>query len=199
RDFHVTGLQTCALPISVHKRHNPIDFGKNIEVLQKSMSLLVGQTVNADHETMIGNALGAVRDVQWQESYVSAGKKVPAGFNAELRIDGKSNPRIARAINSDPPSIHSTSVTVEFEWEQSHPKLPAHEFWSKLGTLDEKGQLIRRIVTGIRRYHEISLVSHGADPYAQLIKKDGKIHNPKFAHITYNSDEEAKRGGAYFF
>lgn len=184
--------------VIVHKKYNPIDFGQN-GVLRDSMKLLKGQTVNMDHETMTGNAVGAVAEVSWEEGYKVGDVNVPAGINAVLKIDGKSNPRIARAIQMDPPSIHSTSVTVEFEFEQSHPKMPREEFYSKLGTFDEKGVLIRRVVTKVKRYHEISLVNHGADPFAQLIKKDGKINNPKFAHITYNNAQEEKIIGNYFF
>lgn len=184
--------------VIVHKKYNPIDFGQN-GILRPSMKLLQGQTINMDHETMTGNAVGAVSDVEWQDSYVTNNIKIPAGINSVLHIDGKSNPRIARAINQEPPAIHSTSVTVEFHWEQSHPKMDRSEFFSKLGTLDDKGNMYRRVVTKVVRYHEISLVNHGADPFAQLIKKDGKINNPKFAHITYNSAKEEKLVGSSFF
>lgn len=185
--------------VIVHKKFNPIDFGRN-DILRPSMKLLQGQTVNVDHETALGNAVGAVADVEWQDSYTTANKVViPAGINSQLKIDGKSNPRIARGIQQDPPSIHSTSVTVEFLWEPSHPKMDRSEFMSKLGTFDDKGELVRRIVTKVVRYHEISLVSHGADPFAQLIRPDGTINNPRYADISYNSEAEKKIGLGYFY
>lgn len=184
--------------VIVHKNHNPIDFSKN-NILRPSMNLLKGQTVNIDHETALGNAIGAIADVEWQDEYKVGGITIPAGINTKLKIDGKSNPRIARGIQQDPPSIHSTSVTVEFAWEPSHPKMDRSEFFSKLGTFDEEGQMIRRIVTKVIRYNEVSLVSHGADPFAQKIGADGKINNPIYAGITYNSAEEAKVGAQYFF
>lgn len=184
--------------VIVHKQWNPIDFGKE-DVLRASMVLLKGSTINVDHETATGNAIGAISDVAWQDASTQAGIKVPAGINSVLKIDGKSNPRLARGILMDPPSVHSTSVTVEFEWEQSHPKMDRSEFYSKLGTFDDKGNMYRRVVTKVKRYHEISLVPHGADPFAQLIKKDGKINNPKYAHISYNSEAEKEKGAEYFF
>lgn len=185
--------------VTVHKRNNPIDFAQN-DVLRPSGKLLLGQTVNVDHETATGNAIGSVADISWEDEYTTENKLVvPGGINSQLKIDGKSNPRLARGILMDPPSIHSTSVTVEFQWEQSHPKMERSEFFAKLGQLDDKGVQIRRVVTKVVRYHEISLVNHGADPYAQLIKKSGQINNPLYAHISYNSAEEKALGGAIYY
>lgn len=173
----------------VSKNWNPTDF-RNSGVLKNSMPLLLGQTVNCDHSTDIGNAIGSVSAVSWQEGYKDHGISIPAGINGTLKIDGKANPRIVRGILMEPPSIHSNSVTVQFRWDKSHPELSNDEFWDKLGTYDSKGNMIRRIVTEIIRYHETSLVSHGADPYAQKITKDGKLNNPIFANRTYNSFAE---------
>lgn len=174
----------------VSKNWNPTDFGHIDGVLRESMGLLIGQTVNCDHSTDIGNAIGSVSEVIWQEAYKDGKILIPAGINGVLKIDGKANPRIARGILMEPPSIHSNSVTVQFRWEQSHPDLSVSDFFEKIGTYDSKGQLIRRIVTEIIRYHETSLVSHGADPYAQKINQDGKLNNPIFAHRTWNSYSE---------
>lgn len=172
--------------VIVHKDYNPVDFGMN-DALKKSMPLLVGATVNADHEMAIGNAMGAVMENSWQKAYTTEnGLLIPAGINSKLKIDGKSHPRVARAILMDPPAIHSTSVTVQFLWDKSHANLTQDEFFTKLGSVDKDGNLIRRIVSSVKRYHEISLVSHGADPYAQLIK-DAKIINPTWGDISYNS------------
>lgn len=183
--------------VIVHKQWNPVDFSQN-GTLKKSMSLLKGQTVNADHETAIANAMGAVKDVAWQESYKTpAGIIVPAGINAKLKIDGKSHPKTARGIMMDPPSIHSTSVTVQFLWEKSHESLSEQDFWAKLGTFDKDGKLIRRIASKVNAYHEISLVSHGADPFAQRIK-DGQLNNPKYADVVYNAAHPDKPATKYF-
>lgn len=184
----------------VSKNWNPTDFGQN-GVLKASMKMLLGQTVNCDHETNIGNAIGAVSQVMWQESYKDGSFTIPAGINGILKIDGKANPRIARGILMEPPSIHSNSVTVQFKWDKSHPQMEDNEFYQKLGTYDSKGVMIRRMVTEIVRYLETSLVSHGADSFAQKIGSDGKIINPTFAKRTWASYEEYRddKSKQYFF
>lgn len=170
----------------VAKNYMPTEFPKDI--LKASMGLLVGQTVNCDHETEIGNAIGSVKEVSWQNAYTdeTMGIEIPAGINAVLKIDAKANPRIARGIMMDPPSIHSNSVTVQFEWKPSHSFEKEWEFYDKIGTIAEDGTMVRRIVTKIISYKETSLVSYGADPFAQIIK-NGKINNPQYAGATYYS------------
>lgn len=171
----------------VSKNWCPTEFPE--QVLKDSMPLLIGQTVNCDHETSIANAIGSIKSVYWQDAYKVGDKTIPGGINGVLKIDGKANPRIARGINMDPPSIHSNSVTVQFEWTPSHDFEDPYEFYEKLGTYDQNGELIRRIAKRIISYKETSLVSHGADPYAQLIK-DGKIINPTYADSVYSSFSE---------
>jgi hypothetical protein len=171
----------------VSKNWCPTEFPE--QVLKDSMPLLIGQTVNCDHETSIGNAIGSVKSVYWQDAYKIGDKTIPGGINGVLKIDGKANPRIARGINMDPPSIHSNSVTVQFEWVPSHEFEDPYEFYEKMGTYDKEGKLIRRIAKRIISYKETSLVAHGADPYAQLIK-DGKIINPTYADSVYSSFSE---------
>jgi hypothetical protein len=184
--------------VVVHKGWNPIDFGQN-GVLKKSMPLLQGQTVYPDHEAAVGNSLGVVKEVAWQNSYKTpAGIVIPSGINAKLSIDGKSNPKIARAVMSDPPSVHSTSATVQFLWDKSHPTMKDDEFWKKLGSFDQDGQMLRRIVTLVKNYHELSLVSHGADPFAQKIKDDKGINNPKWADMAYNAFHPERPATKYF-
>lgn len=168
----------------VAKDYNPTEFPE--EVLKASMNLLVGQTVNCDHETEIGNAIGSVKSVSWQDSYkADNGVVIPGGINGVLKIDAKANPRIARGILMDPPSIHSNSVTVMFEWEKSHNMSDA-EFREKFNTRLYDGSLVRRIAKKILAYRETSLVSHGADPFAQIIA-NGKINNPDYAGARYYS------------
>ena len=184
----------------VSKNWNPTDFGQN-GVLKASMKMLLGQTVNCDHETNIGNAIGAVSKVMWQEAYKDGSFTIPGGINGILKIDGKANPRIARGILMEPPSIHSNSVTVQFKWDKSHPGMEDGEFYQKLGTYDSKGVMVRRVVTEVVRYMETSLVSHGADSFAQKIGSDGKIINPTFAKRTWSSYEEYRddESKQYFF
>lgn len=173
--------------VIVHKNWNPIDFSMN-GVLKKSMPLLKGQTVYPNHEALVGNEVGAILEVAWENSYTTSnGIVVPAGINSKLKIDGKSNPKIARGVMMDPPSIHSTSVTVNFLWDKSHD-LSQDDFFRKLGTM-EKGTLVRKIASKINKYQELSFVPHGADAFAQKIGKDGKIVNPIHANATYNLSE----------
>ncbi len=166
--------------VIVNKEWNPVDFSRN-GALKASLKMLVGQTVNCDHSTDVANAIGSVKQTFWQESFKQDGIVIPAGINGVLKIDAKANPRLARGILMDPPSIHSNSVSVRFIWDKSHPNLDEDEFWSKLGTYDEKGNLICRVVKEIVSYYETSLVSHGADPFAQKIDENGNINDPKFA------------------
>jgi hypothetical protein len=178
----------------VWKGYKPIDFSKdNGAILKESMDLLLNQTINADHETALGNGMGVVKSVFWDNGYTIDGVKVPAGINAEFMIDGKSNPRIARGILSNPPIIHSNSVSVRFSWEPSHTNIEMQEFWNKIGTFDDKGNLYRLVVNKVLAYTETSLVSHGADPYAQIVK-NGKINNAKYASTVYSFSTTDDKG-----
>lgn len=199
-DEFITPMFRLLSETIVSKNYNPTDFSQG-GVLKASMSLLLGQTVNCDHETNIGNAIGAVSKVVWQSAYKDGKFSIPGGINGILKIDGKANPRIARGILMDPPSIHSNSVTVQFKWDKSHPEMDEREFYEKLGTYDKNGNMVRRIVTEIIRYAETSLVSHGADSFAQKIGADGKIINPTYATRVWNSYEEYRDDKAkqYFF
>lgn len=177
---------------TIVSKGRPIDFSHK-DVLRKSMPLLLGQTVNIDHEVAIGNAIGAVSQVYWQESYkTKSGKVIPAGINGVLKIDGKSNPRIARGILMEPPSIHSNSVTVRFKWEPSHKFEDINEFYNKLGTYDKDGNLIRCLVTDILGYFETSLVSQGADSYAKKVGSDGKIIDHPLAYAQFSFSSKGK-------
>lgn len=172
-------------------KYRPIDFSKP-GVLKASMKMLLGQSVNIDHETAVGNAIGSVSEVYWQESYkTSSGIVVPAGINGTLKIDAKSNPRIARGIMMEPPSIHSNSVTIRFKWEPSHKFENENEFYQKVGSYDKKGELIRCIVTDIKSYSETSLVGHGADTFAQKVNDKGEIVNPRYAtqNKSFNAEQ----------
>lgn len=184
---------------AIVSKYWPTDFSQN-NVLKKSMNMLVGQTVNCDHETSVGNAIGTVKSVYWQPAYKdeTTGLMIPAGINGVLKIDAKSNPRIARGVMMDPPSIHSNSVTVRFKWEKSHPEYDDDKFFNLMGTYDSKGVLIRRVVSEIVSYMETSLVSHGADPFAKKIGADGKITHSKDALRTYSFSEMVESKNYYF-
>ncbi len=184
--------------VVVRKNTNPVDFSMN-GVLKKSMNKMLGQTVYANHEALVGNEIGVVSALAWQDSYkTDTGIIIPAGMNGEFKIDSKSHPNIVRNILSEPPAIHSNSVTVEFGWAASHPKMDVNEFRSKLGTKVD-GELVRRIVEEVRNFHETSLVAHGADPYAQLLKGQ-EITNPDYADQVYSLSAQGKSyAHTYFF
>ena len=176
----------------VNKKTFPTDFSKP-GVLKKSMSMLQGQSVYANHDANVGNELGVIYEVSYQNKSKSRnGKDIPAGINVRLQIDGKSNPKVARGLNMRPPSIHSASVTVAFAWEPSHKDLELREFWDKLGQYDDKGELIRRVVTEIKYYNEISFVTHGADPFAkQIIDGDLALvdHADTISSLSYKGEK----------
>lgn len=185
--------------VIVNKKYDPIDFGMN-RALRGSTKKLLGQAVFPNHEAIVGNEVGSVSDVIWQDSYTAdGGIQVPGGINATFKIDAKSHPNIARKILMSPPAIHSDSVTVMFGWQQSHPKMDRAEFYNKIATYGEDKQLIRRVVTEIKLYSEVSLVSHGADPFAQVMR-EGKINNPSFAEtIEKLAAKQGKKSNNYFF
>lgn len=186
--------------VIVRKQYDPIDFGHNKGVLKESQNLLLGQSIYTNHEAAVGNEVGVVSKTFWDQGYGVDKYNIPAGINFEALVDGKNHPRLARNLLSDPPVVHSNSVTVQFKWAQSHPKMSFDEFRGKVGTFDGKGELIRRIVNGIDAYHETSFVSHGADPFAQIIK-DGKIINPQYANNRDSFSESflVKKGKTNYY
>lgn len=183
----------------VRKAFDPIDFSEP-GVLKSSMHLMKGQTIYTNHFAYVGNEVGSVKDVFWEEAYTVGNLRIPAGFNLLMNIDAKSNPKLARGILMDPPSVHSNSVTVNFGWEQSHPKMDFRDFRANVGKLGPDGKLIRRIATNINTYYETSLVSHGADPFAQQQKKTGGIVNPNLAKArdSFSAEIEGATGFHFF-
>lgn len=157
----------------INRGWDVIDFTDK-KVLAQAIPLIENQPIYPDHEMSIGNTLGVLINPVWQEGYELGGRKIPAGINGVFKIDGIANPRIARLLLMKPPAIHSTSMTLSFTWKKSHE---VENFWEKLGSFDENGEMYRRIVTGITNAYEQSLVSHGADAYARILQ-DGKIMNP---------------------
>lgn len=189
--------------VIVNKGWNPVDFSMN-GVLKNSMALLLGQTVYTDHYSSTRNAIGSIKNTVWQEAYQDTfkGKKIiiPAGIVGTFKIDALSNPKIARGIMMDPPSIHSNSVTIKFKWDKSHPNMDDRDFWGKLGSYGADGSMIRKVAVDIRSYDETSLVSNGADPFAKKLDKNGKIVLPGTATSNYESySEQNYHSNRYYF
>lgn len=152
-----------------------------VDVLKAAINKLPGQALYPNHDAQVGNELGVVLDTVWQESYKIGDLTIPAGINGRVKLDAKSNPRLARGIMMNPPSIHSVSCTVVYKWVKSHQFEKEWEFFDKMGTYGEDGQLVRKIATEIVYFTELSLVTGGADPFAKKLDNDGKIILPDFA------------------
>lgn len=198
-DQYINPIFRMLSEVIVRKSYNPVDFSMN-GILKNSMAKLLGQTIFPNHEAVVGNELGSVSKVFWQDSYkTKSGLVVPAGINGVFKIDAKSHPLIARNILMEPPAIHSNSVTVEFEWEPSHSFADINEFRNKLGSMGADGKLVRRIATNIRNYHETSLVAHGADPYAQKVDDKGNINNADYANSVYSLAAQDKEKPKLFY
>lgn len=142
-------------------------------VLKDSRRKLLNQTVYPNHDfTDINNWLGAVASVEWDEEGSQA--EGVAGINAEYKIDALMNPRIARGLLMKPPAIHSTSMTVLFRFEYSHPEIAMENRWRFFELLGEEvdGEIVRLVVTEILEYWEASLVFQGADRLAKKQSDD---------------------------
>lgn len=163
----------------------------NEEVLRASTQMLLRQTVYTDHWSYsVENWLGIVSAVAWTESFMQDGKRIPAGIDGIISINtaNERGQNIARGILMG--AVHSNSVSVEFDWVPSHDFKTEgnyndgmHKFYEMLG-MEVEGEMVRRIVTKITAYHESSLVSMGADPYAKKIDINGEITNIDTANIV---------------
>jgi hypothetical protein len=144
-----------------------IDWTKQ-DVLKNSVKKLVNQTVYPNHDFFdIEGWLGSVSAASWDEAGEQS-EGVP-GINATYKIDALMNPRIARGLLMKPPAIHSTSMTVLFKYEYSHPDIATENRWRFFDLLGEEvdGEIVRLVVTEILEYWEASLVFQGADRLAK--------------------------------
>jgi hypothetical protein len=149
-----------------------IDWSKD-NVLKDATAKLLGTTVYPNHEfTDINNWLGSVSNVVWDEEGKNA-NGVP-GINATYKIDALMNPRIARGLLMSPPAIHSTSMTVLFKFEPSHPEIFNENRWRFFDLLGEEveGSIVRLVVTEIIEFWDASLVYQGADRLAKKYDED---------------------------
>jgi hypothetical protein len=170
-----------------------IDYSQG-SVLEDSVPLLRGQTVYPNHSWWdIHNALGSVAAAEW-DAKGEQFSGVP-GINAVYKIDALMNPRISRGLLMKPPSIHSTSLTVLFRFDWSHPDLVEEgKFWGLLGQ-EVEGQIVRLVVTEILKYYEGSLVSAGADDLAKQPADVGGEDSESLsaAEITMPTDSKKEK------
>lgn len=171
-----------------------LDWTKD-NVLRDSMQKLLGQTVYPNHDyTDINNWLGSVASVEWDEAGEQS-NGVP-GINAVYKIDAVMNPRIARGLIINPPAIHSTSMTVLFKYEYSHPAIAAenrYRFFDLLGE-EVEGEIVRLIVTEVIEYWEASLVFMGADRLAKQQEKDSFSVKKEETRQGTKDPEQLKEG-----
>jgi len=132
RDEDYISVKFRSLSRSIMPGHY-LDFTKP-GVLEPAVSMLQGATVFPNHEfTRVEKWLGSVSEAVWDPTGEKFGG-VP-GINATYKIDALVNPRVARGLMMKPPAIHSTSLTVLFEFEYSHPDLAQeYKFWAKRST-----------------------------------------------------------------
>jgi hypothetical protein len=131
-------------------------------VVEKSVPLMMGRTIYSNHiYWKIENWIGAVSQSIWDPTGDKANGK--PGLNTVLKVDWKKAPMIARGLLMKPPAIDAVSATIDFVWDASHPDLLEQGiFWRNLGqNIDD--QIVRIIVTEIRRFYELSLVYMGAN------------------------------------
>lgn len=166
-----------------------IDWSKD-DVLKSSVPKLLNQTVYPNHDFFdINNWLGAVSAVEWDEAGEQA--EGQAGINATYKIDALMNARIARGLLMKPPAIHSTSMTVLFKFEFSHPEIAAENRWRFFELLGEEveGEIVRLVVTEILEYWEASLVFQGADRLAKKRSDDEEDFADMSARANHPADE----------
>ncbi len=136
-------------------------------VLKQSATMLQGLPVMYDHKTSVKEWLGLIEKTEWTDKI---NRHKIAGINGRLNLDIDPNiehesRRVIRGVEKG--VLNSFSVSVWFDYKKSHPDMDPYEFFNRMGQKAKDGELIRLIVTKIRRYFEGSLVYAGADPHAK--------------------------------
>lgn len=117
-----------------------------------------------DHQRTVDAWIGKVTDAY----YDNAGE--PKGVNQIIAYDKPAcGDVICRGVLSG--ALSSVSVTVDFEWEKSHPDMKDDDFFMKVwfGEVDKDGKPYHIVATKIHSCMETSLVWAGADPNAKQI------------------------------
>ncbi len=165
----------------------------NEAVLKRSMKKLIGKTAFTEHWQNVNNNIGVIEAATWSQASVQNGIKVPAGIDIVYLIDAKRNEDLVRSLLMPIPSIYSNSVTVEYEWEPTHDDFTdADDFDRYVGKEGPDGRMIARKVIDIIDYHESSILWMGADPFAKMIGKDGKLINIDEGSVFEQSTEYTK-------
>lgn len=133
--------------------------------------------LHRNHSNLVQDRVGFIANATWVEA---GGEQSAPGINIDTMLDWKLAPNEARQLISDPPLLDSVSVSVEFDWEKSHPDMRDWQFWDLLGH-EVDGQMVRIVVTEITDYYHVALVWEGADEEADLIltkNQNGKNREP---------------------
>ncbi len=157
------------------------------DVLKESVELIIGKPAYLDHNMWsVTNNIGVIESAYWVEEAVdSMGNTIPAGIEGVFKVDAKKWPDIARDLQAEIPSIQSASVTVKFEYVPSHQFEYKSDFWWEIGEIQDDGRMCCRKATKILDYHEASLVSLGADPFAK-IRVNGELFNIEHSAVWMN-------------
>lgn len=164
-----------------------IDFGyRNGQALKAAVGLFNGLTIFKDHDHTVDGWCGLTSGAYWDE--ITPG--VPHGVNFMLDVDVKADPKVARGLLSG--ALNAGSVTIKFDFEQSHPDMERDEFFMHLGdTVD--GQVVRALVTEVIQCWEYSVVWQGADKFAKVIGDDGKIVTPGVASNSLSLQQRQEK------
>jgi hypothetical protein len=155
-----------------------INFGHNDgAALKEAVNLFNGLIVLKDHDQTVDKWVGQTQDAYWDTSIPN----IPPGVNFMLKVDTKADPKLARGLISG--MITSGSVTIQFDYDKSHPDMKDFDFYMQMGTT-VKGKLVQALVTKVTRCYEYSLVWQGADSNAKTVNPDGTIDKPGLALHT---------------
>ena len=145
--------------------------------LKAAVGMFNDLMVLKDHDMSVDNWVGKTQEAYWDTSIPNS----PPGVNFMIKLDTKADPKLARGVLSG--MVNSGSVTIEFDYDQSHPKMKDYEFYMNLGQVVE-GKRVQALITKVTRLYEYSLVWQGADTHAKAIKPDGTIDRPGLGQNT---------------
>ena len=111
----------------------------------------------------------------------------PEGIESLFRVDSKTNPDLARHVQTG--SANSASLTLMVLFSRSHD-MKLSEFFEKLGQIVDNS-MVRFVAERLKRVYEVSLVWAGADSTAVAQKLDYYANkDPKSFHINQNLNTE---------
>ncbi len=160
----------------------PIDFTKD-GVLQRGASKLSKNPFMLNHSRDMRDQVGVVKDSTFD---VGSGKRL-SGINALVEYNVEAATATAPSLIPlvDARMANSVSVSVWYQWEQSHKDMDENDFFWNLGE-EVDGELVRLMVTRITSFTELSQVWQGADTTAKRLSlsDDAVADNTEFMTIV---------------